>query len=80
MVQFTYAQTFACGTSDRALYESLMKEVIDAGDVDPKERLENAIAKRKARRYLGKTRMQACGFDMSSPAAPGSPPAAPAKK
>ena len=68
MVQFTYAQTYACETSNRPLYESLLKEVIDAGDIDPKERLENAIAKRKARRYLGKTRMQACGFDMSSPA------------
>ncbi len=68
MVQFTYAQTYACETSDRALYESLMKEIIDAGDVDPSERLENAIAKRKARRYLGKARMQSCGFDMSPPA------------
>jgi hypothetical protein len=78
MVQFTYAQTYACETSDRALYESLMKEIIDAGDIDPKERLENAIAKRKARRYLGKARMQACGFDMSG--APSPAPAAPAKK
>jgi hypothetical protein len=80
MVQFTYAQMYACGTSDRALYEALMKEVIDAGDVDPKERLENAIAKRRARRYLGKSRMQACGFDMSSSPAATPAPAAPAKK
>jgi hypothetical protein len=65
---FTYAQTYACETSDRPLYESLMKEILDAGDVDPDERLENAIAKRKARRYLGKSRMQQCGFDMSTPA------------
>jgi hypothetical protein len=76
MVQFTYAQTYACETSDRPLYESLMKEIIDAGDVDPEERLENAIAKRKARRYLGKARMQACGFDMSAKP-PGAAPAAP---
>jgi hypothetical protein len=83
MVQFTYAQTYACETSDRPLYESLMKEILDAGDVDPKERLENAIAKRKARRYLGKSRMKACGFEMSAaPAAekPAEKAAAPAKK
>jgi hypothetical protein len=80
MVQFTYAQTYACETSDRALYESLMKEIIEAGDVDPKERLTNAIAKRRARRYLGKSRMQACGFDMSSPSSAPVPAAAPAKK
>jgi TRAP transporter T-component len=74
MIQFTYAQTYACTTADRPLYESLLNEIIKAGDVDPGERLENAIAKRKARRYLGKARMQACGFDVSPPA-----PAAPTK-
>jgi hypothetical protein len=79
MVQFTYAQTYACETNDRPLYESLMKEIVDAGDVDPDERLENAIAKRKARRYMGKSRMQTCGFDMSPPAA-AAPAAVPAKK
>ena len=66
MVQFTYAQTYACQMNDRALYESLMNEVISAGDTDPEQRLENAIAKRRARRYLGKDRMSNCGFDMSS--------------
>jgi len=80
MVQFTYAQTYACETADRALYESLMKEILDAGDVDPSERLENAIAKRKARRYMGKARMQACGFDMSAKATAAPAPAAAAAK
>ena len=70
MVQFTYAQTYACQTSDRPLYESLMNEILQAGDTDPDQRLENAIAKRRARRYLGKERMQACGFDMSAKPAP----------
>jgi hypothetical protein len=70
IVQFTYAQTYACMTSDRPLYESLLNEVLAAGDTDPEQRLENAIAKRRARRYLGKERMQACGFDMSSHPAP----------
>ncbi|MGO8996194.1 MAG: TRAP transporter TatT component family protein [Polyangiaceae bacterium] len=80
MVQFTYAQTYACETSDRPLYEALMKEIIDAGDIDPEERLENAIAKRKARRYLGKARMQACGFEMSPSPAAAPATAVPAKK
>jgi hypothetical protein len=87
MVQFTYAQTYACATNDRPLYESLMNEVLNAGDTDPDQRLENAIAKRRARRYLGKERMQNCGFDMSTHApgpapatatpSPAGPPAAP---
>ena len=80
MVQFTYAQTYACETNDRALYESLMKEIIDAGDVDPEQRLTNSLAKRKARRYLGKARMQTCGFDMSAPAPGPAPATLPPKK
>jgi hypothetical protein len=81
MVQFTYAQTYACETADRKLYDSLMKEILDAGDTDPDQRLENAIAKRKARRYMGKARLQACGFDTSAAAAAApAPAAAPAKK
>ena len=37
---------------DRALYESLLREVRDAGDVLPEARLSNRIAKRRAERYL----------------------------
>jgi hypothetical protein len=84
MVQMTYAQTYACVAPDQALYVKLMNEVIQAGDTDPEQRLENAIAKRRARRFLGKARMQACGFDTSAPAAapaaPQAPAPAPAKK
>jgi hypothetical protein len=68
MVQFTYAQTYACIAPNRELYDKLLKEVLDAGDTDPEQRLENAIAKRKARRYQGKSRLEACGFDTSAPA------------
>jgi hypothetical protein len=85
MVQFTYAQTYACVAPNRALYDKLLAEVLQAGDTDPEQRLENALAKRKARRYQGKPRLEACGFDTSSapaaapPAAPSTPaPAAPA--
>jgi hypothetical protein len=63
MVQLTYAQTYACIMSDKPLYEKLMNEILAAGDTDPQQRLENAIAKRKARRYMGHERMAACGFD-----------------
>ena len=69
IVQFTYAQTYACIAPNRELYDKLLKEVLDAGDTDPDQRLENAIAKRKARRYQSKTRLEACGFDASAPAA-----------
>jgi hypothetical protein len=68
MVQFTYAQTYACVAPNQALYDKLLHEVLDAGDTDPDQRLENALAKRRARRYLGKSRLEACGFDTSSPA------------
>jgi hypothetical protein len=80
MVQFTYAQTYACVMTDRPLYEKLLNEVLAAGDTDPSQRLENAIAKRKARRYLGKARLEACGFDTSSPAPAPAPAPAPPKK
>jgi hypothetical protein len=36
--------------------------VVDAPDALPEQRLQNTIAKRRARRYLGKSRMAACGF------------------
>jgi hypothetical protein len=32
----------------------------------PEQRLENTIAKRKARRYLGTPRLKRCGFGASS--------------
>jgi hypothetical protein len=65
MVQLTYAQTYACIMGDRGLYEKLLNEILAAGDTDPDQRLENAIAKRKAKRFLGHDRMMACGFDLS---------------
>jgi hypothetical protein len=75
MVQLTYAQTYACVMPDRPLYDKLLKEVLDAGDTDPDQRLENAIAKRRARRYQGKHWLEVCGFDTSAPAAAAPAPA-----
>lgn len=67
VVQLNYAKTYACLKVDRKLYESLLGEILAAGDVDPEQRLNNTIAKRRARRLLGKDRMMNCGFDMSTP-------------
>lgn len=47
-----YARAYAVMMQDRALYQRLLQEVIDAGDVMPEQRLANQIAKRRARRYL----------------------------
>jgi hypothetical protein len=66
----TYAQTYACVKNDRALYEKLLNEVLAADDPDPNQRLNSTLAKRRAKRYLGRQRMLDCGFDMSAPAAP----------
>jgi hypothetical protein len=93
IVQFTEAVSYACVKGDRALYESLLNEVVAADDPDPNQRLSNMIAKRRAKRFLHKSRMMDCGFDMSSkspapaaapatpakPAPPAAPPATPAK-
>ncbi len=73
LVQLTYAQTYACLKADRALYEKLLNEVLSSEDPDPDQRLNNTVAKRKARRYLGKQRMMDCGMDMSA-ATPAPPP------
>lgn len=48
-----FARTYAVMAQDRALYERLLREVIDApDDILPEERLANLVAKRRARRYL----------------------------
>jgi hypothetical protein len=62
LAKFNMAKTYYCMKGDKASYEKTLREVIDAGDVLPEQRLQNTIAKRRARRYLGKPRMAACGF------------------
>lgn len=49
-----YAMLYAVNVRDRALFESLLHEVIDAGDAGPKYRLPNKVAKRRALRYLAR--------------------------
>jgi hypothetical protein len=60
--KFNYARSYFCMKGDKANYEATLKEVVDAPDALPEQRLQNTIAKRRARRYLGKMRMANCGF------------------
>jgi hypothetical protein len=46
------ARIFAVKAGDRALYVSLLREVLEAGDINPRNRLMTRIAKHKAARYL----------------------------
>jgi hypothetical protein len=78
MVQFNYATKYACALNDKALYEKLLNEVLAAEDPDPQQRLTNAIAKRRARRWLAPRRMKEhCSFQSAPSPAPAPPPAAP---
>jgi len=74
MAQLTYAQTYACLKGDRALYEQLLNEVLGSKDPDAAQRLSNTLAKRRAKRFLGRSRMMDCGFDMGSSASPAKRP------
>jgi hypothetical protein len=60
----SYAHSYACVKGDKALYERLLREVIALEDPDPTQRLMNAIALRRAKRYLTRQRMMDCGFEV----------------
>ena len=61
---FAYATKYACARVDGALYTQLLQEIMNAKDPDPSLRLMNAIAQRRARRWLGTQRMfDACSID-----------------
>jgi hypothetical protein len=61
-VQVTYAQNLACQAHDEPTYRALLREVLEAGEVLPEQRLENALARRKAERSLKAPRLKRCGF------------------
>ncbi len=52
MVQMSMARYYAVATGDHKLFTALLEEVVNAGDVLPEARLSNAIARRRAARYL----------------------------
>ncbi|MGH7297506.1 MAG: TRAP transporter TatT component family protein [Polyangiaceae bacterium] len=65
MVQLNYATKYACMKGDAALYQDMINKVLAAPDPDPHQRLTNAIAKRRAKRWLGRRRVKdACGIDL----------------
>lgn len=67
ITKFNFATKYYCAKADKASYVKILTEILEAGDVLPESRLTNVIAKRKARRYLGKARMaearENCAFD-----------------
>jgi hypothetical protein len=79
-IHLNYAK-YACAKNDQGLYEKMLNEVITVEDPDPNLRLQNTVAKRRARRGLTKAGMEDCGFHpgaVTKPAAPAAAPAAPA--
>lgn len=56
------AAKYYCMKGDKENYVKTLTEVVEAGDVFPEQRLQNTIAKRRAKRYLSETRMKACSF------------------
>ncbi len=73
VIPLTYATKYACVQGDRALYKHLLDQVLTTEDPDPRHGLANAIAKRRAVRWLGRKRARSeCGFDPSE-----APPADP---
>ena len=58
------ATRYHCVKRDRESYFKTLKFVVEAPDLLPEARLQNVIAKRRARRYLGNDIWQEeCGFD-----------------
>jgi hypothetical protein len=77
MVPLAYATTYACVKGDATLYQQMLDKVLNGGDPDPYIRLENALARRRAKRWAAKRRAkEMCGFDVG--AAQPSPAPAPA--
>lgn len=56
------AAKYYCTKGDKENYVKTLTEVLEAGDTLPEQRLQNTIAKRRAKRYMGAERMKGCGF------------------
>jgi hypothetical protein len=54
MVQMNMARYYAVNVGDSELFRELLNEVLDAGDVLPEARLNNVLARRRAKRYLSR--------------------------
>lgn len=62
MTKFQLAKSYYCQKGDKEGYEKTLQEILDAGDLLPEQRLQNAIAKRRAARFLSDKRKENCGF------------------
>lgn len=62
LTKYNMGVKYFCAMGDKESYVKLLTEVVEAGDVLPEQRLQNTIAKRRARRYLAKSRMSRCAF------------------
>jgi hypothetical protein len=70
LIPLAYATTYACVKGDSALYQEMLNKVLAAQDPDPYQRLENALAKRRAKRWLAKRRAKdSCGVEVNATAA-----------
>ena len=68
LAQLNYATRYACVKGDAVLYQDMLNKVLQAPDPDPTQRLANAVAKRRAKRWLGKRRAKdQCGIDLTAP-------------
>lgn len=56
------ASKYYCLKGDKESYVKTLTEVLEAGDTMPEQRLQNMLAKRRAKRYMGPERLKACGF------------------
>lgn len=56
------AAKYYCIKGDKENYVKTLTEVLESGDTLPEQRLQNTIAKRRAKRYMSKERLAACGF------------------
>jgi TRAP transporter T-component len=62
LIKVNMAARYHCAKADKESYTKVLTGVLEAGDPLPEQRLQNTIAKRRARRLLAKWRMEACGF------------------
>lgn len=62
LAKLQLAAKYYCIKGDRDAYVKTLTEIVESNDPFPAQRLINTIAKRRAKRYLGKERLKACGF------------------
>lgn len=66
LAKLNLAQRYYCAKGDRANYERTLHQILAASDPLPAARLQNVIAKRRARRYLdNRVWQEECAFQAS---------------